>query len=86
MYYGNYPYRNSPPSHRDYTTAAVLILVLYILGWFPGLVFNLIKLLQALFERGAYERVSGFGCLVALLLVCGIGLPVLVYFALFYLY
>lgn len=87
--YHHYPYRQYPPSYRDYTAAATLILVLYLLGWFPGLVFNVIKLLQALFERDAYDHVSGFGCLVALLIVCGAG-PLLLlafaYFALQHLY
>lgn len=53
MYYDKYPYvfRNYPPSRGDYTTAGVLILVLYILGWLPSLVFNIIKLIQTLLEQ-----------------------------------
>lgn len=77
------------PRTRDYTTAATLILILYFLGWFPGFIFNLIKLLIAAFEKDSYDSVQGFGCLVSLLLVCGFG-PIalfgLAYFALLHLY
>ncbi len=74
---------------RDYTPAAILILILYFLGWFPGFIFNLIKLPIAAFESDAYDHVEGFGCLVWLLIVCGFG-PIVAlgfaYFALLYLY
>ena len=58
---------------RDYTPAAILILILYSMGWFPGLICNLIKLLIATFESDGYDHVEGFGCLVWLLIVCGFG-------------
>ncbi len=77
------------PRVRDYTTAATLILILYFLGWLPGFLFNLLKLLIAAFEKDSYDYVQGFGCLVALLLVCGFGPIVLfglAYFALLHLY
>lgn len=77
------------PRTRDYTTAAILILILYFLGWFPGFFFNLIKLLIAVFEKDSYDFVQGFGCLVWLLIVCGFGPIVLLgltYFALLHLY
>lgn len=77
------------PRIRDYTPAATLILILYFLGWFPGFIFNLIKLLIAAFEKDSYDQVQGFGCLVALLIVCGFG-PILLlgfaYFAMMHLY
>ena len=77
------------PRTRDYTTAAILILILYFLGWFPGFLFNLIKLLIAAFEMDSYDHVQGLGCLVWLFIVCGIG-PValfgIAYFALLHLY
>ncbi len=77
------------PRTRDYTTAAFLILVLYLLGWFPGFICNLLKLLIAAFEKDAYDYVEGFGCLVWLLIVCGFGPIVLfglAYIALIHLY
>jgi hypothetical protein len=72
-----------PPRERDYTTAAILILFLYCLGWWPGFIFNLIKLLIAVGEKNASDSVQGFGCLVWLLLVCGIGPLVLAFGAYF---
>ncbi len=77
------------PRTRDYTTAATLILILYFLGWFPGFIFNVIKLLIAVFEKDSYDDVQGFGCLVWLLVVCGFGTIALfgfAYFALLHLY
>ena len=77
------------PRTRDYTTAATFILILYFLGWFPGFLFNLIKLLIAAFEKDSYDSVQGFGCLVLLLIVSVFG-PIalfgLAYFALLHLY
>src|SRR2546429_6640020 len=77
------------PRTRDYTTAATLILILYFVGWFPGFICNLIKLLIATWESDAYDYVEGFGCLVWLLIVCGFG-PIaafaFAYFALLHLY
>lgn len=77
------------PRTRDYTTAAILILILYFLGWLPGFLFNLIKLLIVAFEMDSYDSVQGLGCLVWLLIVCGFG-PVALfgcaYLALLHLY
>ena len=77
------------PRTRDYTTAATLILILYFLGWLPGFIFNLIKLLIAACEKDSYDDVQGFGCLLWLLIVCGFG-PIVAlafsYFALLHLY
>src|SRR5260370_22339550 len=77
------------PRTRDYTTAATLILILYFVGWFPGFICNLMKLLIATWESDAYDYLEGFGCLVCLLLVCGFG-PIaafaFAYFALLHLY
>lgn len=77
------------PRTRDYTTAAFLILILYFLGWLPGFLINLIKLLIVAFEVDSYDSVQGLGCLVWLLIVCGFG-PIallgLAYFALLHLY
>ena len=71
----NQNYRYSPPyripTYRDYTLASWLILLLYMTGWLPGLIFNCIKLMQASLDDADYTE--GFGCLVALLIVCGIG-------------
>jgi hypothetical protein len=61
------------PRTRDYTTAAFFTLLLYFLGWFPGLICNLFNLLIAAFEMGSYDSVEGLGCLVWLLIVCGFG-------------
>ncbi|HWS83680.1 MAG TPA: hypothetical protein VN207_05420 [Ktedonobacteraceae bacterium] len=77
------------PRTRDYTTAATLILILYFVGWFPGFICNLMKLLIATWESDAYDYVEGFGCLIWLLIVCGFG-PIaafaFAYFALLHLY
>ncbi len=86
MYNQNYPYYPPSyriPTYRDYTTAATLILLCYLCGWLPGLIFNCIKLMQASLESGEYDHVEGFGCLVALLIVCGIGPVALLAFAYF---
>lgn len=77
------------PRMRDYTPAAILILILYVLGWLPGFLFNLLKLLIAAFEKDSYDIVQGFGCLVWLLIICGFGPMILLgfaYFALQHLY
>ena len=74
---------------RDDTAAAPLILILSILGWLPGFLFNLLKLLIAAFAIDSYDSVQGFGCLVWLLVGCGFGPIVLfglAYFALLHLY
>ena len=77
MYHDNYPYR----PYREYSSVAVIILLLYFFGWFPGLLVNLLVMLQAALKPDHYE-VSGFGCLVALFFVCGIGMPLFIYVAL----
>lgn len=61
------------PRVRNYTKVACVILILYFTGWWPGFIFNLIKLLIAAFEKDSYDSVQGFGCLVWLLIICGFG-------------
>ena len=74
---------------RDYTRAATLTLILYFLGYLPGLVVNIINLLSAVSTKNSYGHAPGLGCLAWLLVVCGIG-PValfgLAYFLLLHLY
>lgn len=76
-----YPPSYRIPTYRDYTTASILILLCYLCGWLPGLIFNCIKLMQASLDDADYTE--GFGCLVALLIVCGIGPIALLAFAYF---
>lgn len=65
-----------PPRVRNYTTASILILLLYFLGWGPGFIVNLILLPIAAFQKNSSDDVQGFGCLVWLLIICGI-VPIL---------
>lgn len=62
--------RRRAAATRDYTTPAVLTLVLYFVMWLPGLVANIIYFMQASED----ERITGHpprgkGCLLALLVV-----------------
>lgn len=60
---------------RDYTTPAVLTLVLYFVMWLPGLIANIIYYLQAAEdERLVGHPPRGKGCLLAMLIVC-VALP-----------
>jgi hypothetical protein len=68
-------YLTPPP---DYTGFAFAILIFYFLGYLPGLVLNIVKLFQARETKRQYGYVpSGYGCLFALLIVCGISPVVL---------
>ena len=59
---------------RSYVTPAIITLVLYFCCYLPGLVANLAYLVAALDTRQQVRRApEGLGCLVALLLICGIG-------------
>ena len=68
---------------RDYTRAATLTLLLYFLGYIPGLVVNLINLASAASAKSHYGSAPGFGCLVWLLIVCGLG-PVVLFFGAYF--
>lgn len=60
---------------RDYTTPAVITLILYFILWLPGVVANIVYYLQARNDEaltGSPPR--GKGCLVALLIV-NLGIP-----------
>jgi len=74
---------------RDYTGRALFTFFLYTAGYLPGLVVNIILLFLASADKDQYGDAPGFGCLVGLLLVCGVG-PVaalaLVYYGLLHLY
>lgn len=53
---------------RDYTSTAILVLILYWVMWLPGLIVNIITLNEAnQVERETGRRPEGKGCLVALL-------------------
>jgi hypothetical protein len=55
---------------RDYTTPAILTLVLYFVMWLPGLIANIIYFMQASEdEKLAGHPPRGKGCLLALLIV-----------------
>jgi hypothetical protein len=78
--HGHFDYeseRRRVAATRDYTTPAVLTLVLYFVMWLPGLIANIIYYMQA----SADEKLTGHppqgkGCLLALLIVW-IGGPVI---------
>lgn len=61
------------PRIRDYNGTALVILILYLVGWIPGFIVNAIQLVVALFEKDSYDNTRGFGCLVWLFLICGLG-------------
>ena len=62
--------RRRAAASRDYTTPAVLTLVLYFVMWLPGLIANIIYFMQASEdEKLAGHPPRGKGCLLALLIV-----------------
>ena len=62
---------------RDFTTPAIITLVLYLVLWLPGLIANIVYLLQARdTERLTGRKPDGAGCLLALAIVF-IGMPIL---------
>jgi hypothetical protein len=69
-------YLTPPP---DYTGFAFAILLLYFLAYLPGLVVNIVKLFQARETKRQYGYTpNGYGCLITLLIVCGI-IPVVLF-------
>lgn len=55
---------------RDYTTPAIITLVLYFVMWLPGLIANIIYFMQASEdEKLTGHPPQGKGCLLALLIV-----------------
>lgn len=55
---------------RDYTTPAVITLILYFILWLPGAVANVVYYLQARNDEAlAGTAPQGKGCLLALLIV-----------------
>jgi hypothetical protein len=55
---------------RDYTTPAVVTLILYFVCWLPGIVANIIYYLQAQKDEALIGRApQGKGCLIWLLIV-----------------
>jgi hypothetical protein len=74
---------------RDYTGKALFTLLLYFCGYLPGLLVNIILLFLAWGDRDRFGDAPGSGCLVGLILVCGLG-PIaaltFVYVGLHYLY
>ncbi|TVR71581.1 MAG: hypothetical protein EA415_11115 [Sphaerobacteraceae bacterium] len=74
--------RQRAAATRDYTTPAVITLILYFVCWLPGIIANVIYYLQAQKDEAMIGRApQGKGCLLALLLVFNglIALGVLVY-------
>ena len=74
---------------RDFTGKALFTFFLYFCGYLPGLVVNIILLFLAWGDKDRYGEAPGIGCLVGLLLVCGIGpvaALVLAYYELMHLY
>lgn len=70
---------------RSYVTPAIVALILYFCCYFPGLIVNIVYLVAAWDTRQQVKRApEGLGCLVALLLVCGIG-PIAAFFLAYFL-
>jgi hypothetical protein len=62
--------RQRAAAARDYTTPAVITLILYFVCWLPGVIANVIYYLQAQRDEAMIGRPpQGKGCLLALLLV-----------------
>lgn len=57
-------YQQPPLEPPDYTASAFLILFLYWLGYLPGLIVNIFKLMQAFETQAQYGRAPGLGCLL----------------------
>ncbi len=78
------------PLMPTYTGKAFFVLVLYFCGYFPGLIANIICLLQALDTKAQFGRYPyGLGCLTFLLIMFTVGLVaifLLMYFMLVHLY
>lgn len=63
---------------RDYTSPAILTLVLYFVMWLPGLIANIIYFMQASEdEKLTGHAPQGKGCLLAMLIVW-VALPILI--------
>jgi hypothetical protein len=61
--------RQRAAATRDYTTPAVITLILYFVCWLPGIIANVIYYLQAQKDEAMTGRSpQGKGCLLALLL------------------
>lgn len=62
--------RRRAAAARDYTTPAVLTLVLYFVMWLPGLIANIIYFMQASEdEKLTGHPPQGKGCLLSMLIV-----------------
>lgn len=79
--------RQRAAATRDYTTPAVITLILYFVCWLPGVIANVIYYLQARQDEALVGREpQGKGCLLALLIVMNafIIIGVLLYCVLFF--
>lgn len=71
--------RRRAAAARSYTTPAVITMLLYFVGWVPGLVANLIYLTAAnRDQRMSGVEPEGKGCLIQLLLAF-VALPLLLF-------
>lgn len=62
--------RERAAATRDYTTPAVVTLILYFICWLPGIIANIIYYLQARNDEALIGRSpQGMGCLLWLLIV-----------------
>jgi hypothetical protein len=62
--------RERAAATRDYTTPAVITLILYFVCWLPGIIANIIYYLQARQDEALVGREpQGKGCLLWLLIV-----------------
>jgi hypothetical protein len=67
-------YRLMSAYNRSFTNAAILTLVLYFVLWIPGLIANVVYLLESMkVQRITGESPEGQGCLVAMLAFLGGG-------------
>ncbi len=72
---------------KSYTTPAIITLVLYIFLWIPGLIANIIYLLEAnKTKKITGTNPDGYGCLIAMLVLVVVPPALFVIFAMFLLF
>lgn len=72
---------------KSYTTPAIITLVLYIFLWIPGLIANIIYLLEAnKTKKITGTNPDGYGCLIAMLCVVAVPAALFGIFVMFLLF
>ncbi len=63
----------------NYTGKAIVVFILYFCGYLPGLICNIVLLIAALSTMGQFKRTPRGMTLLIILLVLGLGLPLLAF-------